>query len=726
MANSITDRIVPTPRQIFAGDGTLSFQIVGLRLQLPAGQQQALAYSRQCVENLLGQPLRDSDVGGPAVAIRIAGASEADSSAVPDHPEGYTLQVSEAGIRIVGQNAAGCYCATQTLRQIAKVENGRLTCPSITIVDWPDYAHRGLFIEDFWGTDRMSLDDYRALLDQCAALKFNTMAIGIFGGWEIKHHGRLTEFLMAPLRRHPEMKTPQLVRYIDPETRRPVELNYLPRMYEEDYLSQVIQVANERHIKVIPLWGGPAHVTLIPRLHPEISARDGEGKLTHYGYCMSEPATWELLFDILDEIAETYLLPNGLDTMQLACDEIYPIRSVYEDDPLAEVDPWCRCPQCAQLSEAELLTKYVVELAGRLKTKGIKTFIWQDTFERLDAMDVLWNGLKTAGLESDVTMGWWAYKEPLPDLSKFLPIPNWVQPSTGILASIFYQDFSRNIYGMLRRGMEAGAVGATAYNVPDPAQHKNYECLSEFAWNGDGLGSIPHFHIKYAQTHFGPAWREALEAYDVAERVFGSYPLIVYTLDQLIYYFNSYPFGTRGYPVNVLTSVAADPLALKEALRQSVAHLETARQLIERCRPHDRDNLIPLFIHECDRVTSVVELVLGIVHALAEYSAARDIFATDPTGAHSQMTACRNVVSNALEEMLRVMREMKLVKPAYLWPATWQELSYLVAFAGDLLERFSEIETQARAGQLAKLPLLPIMEQIGERALRAAWHPWEF
>ena len=718
------DQIFPTPKQILAGDGTATFRVSDLDLRLPAEAGGLIQSAVDAITRAVGHELPASSA--TATLTISVDDSTLSSQCVPEQDEGYVLQISNVGIQIIGRDPAGCYYGAITLSQIMTVDNGFVTCPEVTIIDWPDYHYRGLFIEDFWGADLMGVEDYRDLIERCAVLKLNTLAIGIFGGWEIKHHGKLTEFLMVPLERHPELKTPQLIRYVDPESRQKVELNYLPRMFEEDHLNQIIRLAQEKNIKVIPLWGGPAHVTLLPRLHPEISARDCQGQLTHYGYCMSEPATWELLFDILDEIAEKYLLPNGLDTLQLACDEIYPIRGIYEDDPLIEVNPWCRCAECATHSEAELLTKYVITLAGHLKEKGIKTFIWQDTFERLDAMDVLWEGLRAAGLEDDISMGWWCYKEPLPDFSSRLPIPNWAQPSTGILASIFYQDFSRNIYGMLRRGWEAGAVGATAYNVPDPAQHKNYHCLAEFAWNQAAGSTLPHFNIKYAQTHFGDSWRDALEAYDVAERVFGSYPLIVYTLDQLIYYFNSYPYGVQDYPTNVLSSVASNPLALKEALRQSVAHVTTAKTLIARCREDDRAGLIPLFTHECDRVVSVVEAVLDTVEALSGYTEARGILAANRDRALALLESSTKRVRAPLDEMLRVMREMKNLKPAYLLPATWQELSYLVSFMDDLVAQLRQLRERVAKDRLDQLPLLPIVEQIGERTLRSAWHPWEF
>lgn len=727
MTRASHELITPTPKEVTVGQGDVSIPISEIRLHLQMKMGSLAESAVRLIEEAFQSQLLRGESAGSSLVIELASeAPSSDTLQAPPHAEGYALQVTDAGIHIIGRDSAGCYYAAQTLAQLVAVQDGRVTCPRLTIVDWPDYAHRGLLVEDFWTTDRMGVDDYRSLLDRCAALKLNTMAIGIFGGWEIKHHGKLTEFLMVPLHKHPELRTPQLVRYVDPVSRERVELNYLPRMFEEDYLPRVIEMAQERHIKIIPLWGGPAHVTLIPRLHPEISARNVSGEITRYGYCMSEPATWDLLYDILDEIAEKYLLPYGLDTMQLACDEIYPIRSVYEDDPLAEVDPWCRCPKCAAHSEAELLTTYVVRLAMHLKQKGIKTFIWQDTFERLDAMDVLWQGLQAAGLEQDVTMGWWAYKEPLPDLSRRLPITNWVQPSTGILASIFYQDFTRNIYGMLRRGWEAGAVGATAYNSPDPAQHKNHHCLAEFAWNQSQPESIAHFRIKYARRHFGAAWRDALEAYDVAERVFGSYPVIVYMLDQLIYYFNSYPFGVRDYPANVLAAIATDPLALREALKQSVAHLVTAKQLFEQCRRDATGDLVPLFGHECDRVISVVELVLGIVDALAGYTEARTHMAAEPEKAESLLGEGLDRVEAALEYVLSVMRDMSALKPAYLLPAAWQELSYLVAFAGDLLADLERILGQLQGRQITHLPSLPIVERIGEGKLKAAWHPWEF
>jgi len=202
--------------------------------------------------------------------------------------------------------------------------------------------------------------------------------------------------------------------------------------------------------------------------------------------------------------------------------------------------------------------------------------------------------------------------------------------------------------------------------------------------------------------------------------------LLVYILDQLLYYFNSYPYGTKDYPANILAAVATDPLALREALKQSAALLETALQLAERCRPADRAGLLPAFILECERIRSVARGVLDATAALADYVEARARSADDPPAARALLGRAAHTLRTASEEVLRVMGEMARVKPAYLAPAALREVSYLASFLHELAGELGGLAAEEEAGRLTELPQLPIIERIGESRLRAMWHPWEF
>jgi len=59
-------------------------------------------------------------------------------------PEGYSLEISPAGVSIKGRDSAGTYYALQTLLQCMKKSGGRVEMPSLKIRDWPDVKYRAM------------------------------------------------------------------------------------------------------------------------------------------------------------------------------------------------------------------------------------------------------------------------------------------------------------------------------------------------------------------------------------------------------------------------------------------------------------------------------------------------------------------------------------------------------------------------------------------------------
>jgi hypothetical protein len=67
------------------------------------------------------------------------------SSSAPNHPEGYTLTISQQGITISFREAGGQRAALATLRQLLREHGRRLPC--LQIRDWPDFARRGVMVD---------------------------------------------------------------------------------------------------------------------------------------------------------------------------------------------------------------------------------------------------------------------------------------------------------------------------------------------------------------------------------------------------------------------------------------------------------------------------------------------------------------------------------------------------------------------------------------------------
>lgn len=634
--------------------------------------------------------------------------------------EGYRIDDDGRAIRLVAADGLGLSHAVETARQL--FVHG--TWPRCMVEDWPAYRHRAIYVESFWGTDLMEAADWRAFIDYMVSLKFNTLNVGLYGCWEIKFDGAPTEFMLVPLRRHPDMRTPQRVRYIDPDSGEWVEMTYLPRSAEDDLLPGVFAYARARGLRIIPQFGGPGHNTLIPRLYPDVSAKRADGQPTGYGYCVSNPATWTLLDDVIDELVARYCHPFDVAHFNIAGDEVYPIRNVLADDPQAEVSPWCACLDCRALSEFEQLSTYFLGLVRRLAAAGITSVICADTLARLGKMDDFKRLLAEQNLTEHVVIQWWCYKEPLPALTSGPELETWVEPSPGLVGNLLYQDFSRNIYGFLQRGRRACATGMTAYNVPDLRLDKNYACLAEFSWNTDA-GSIAHFAIRYAQWTYGEQWRTALEAYDVAERVMGSYPLAVYVMDQLLHYFNNFPPGRIRYPVDLLRVLAGDPLAVLEALRVVAGHMDSALELLACIETNDE--MRGRFELECRRYRDLALCVTAVVDGLRLSAAAQtSVDQGDIDAARAALAQARQVVDTAHEALRATMMEMVQHLVPYLQPGALREVSPLLAFLADLRTQLTEAGAAFADEAVVAMPPIPLLAEFDLEHLRAVWHPWEF
>ena len=125
--------------------------------------------------------------------------------------EGYFLNVSDGGIYLSGDDSAGVFYACKTLEALLERRDGRLVIPQVKIRDFPDYRYRGLYIEDKWGSDLMTLDDWKHLVDFMSEIKLNFLGVGVYGCWCIQHYNKITEFLMLPLENYPRLSTPQTI-----------------------------------------------------------------------------------------------------------------------------------------------------------------------------------------------------------------------------------------------------------------------------------------------------------------------------------------------------------------------------------------------------------------------------------------------------------------------------------------------------------------------------------
>ncbi|MBR5515097.1 MAG: family 20 glycosylhydrolase [Clostridia bacterium] len=466
--------------------------------------------------------------------------------------EGYTLDITEEKAVICANDGAGIFYAAITLTELFR-DN---TLPLAHIEDWPDFYDRGLLLENRYGSDFMTLDDYKKAIDYLAKMKYNQLTVGIYGCWCVQYDMRLSEFLYVPLKCHPELKTPRDIRYYSPKKGEFIEReDVLPTIFTEDYLGELIAYAKSRNITVKPLFNSFGHNTLIPRLHPELSAKDEEGNPTKHGFCVSDERVFDYMFAIYDEIIEKYMKPYGLDAIEIGLDEVYAWFGEDLDDIYGKFEPYCRCEKCRSMDKKELMLAFIIRVCKYLKAKGMKhIYIYHDMlFEIFDIVnDELVELFKKEDIYDVVVLDWWSYTKE-EDVFQKREINNLfrsiAKPFTGYYHWVVPMEYNNNIYAHAKLIKKFGFEGIESYSSFEYCFDRPFMYQAELGWNIDTAEDYESFLSRYAANRFPCDTKGAKKALDIMAKVMEN-DRVANRMNTLEYYWFTYVVENEEYPRN--------------------------------------------------------------------------------------------------------------------------------------------------------------------------------
>jgi hexosaminidase len=213
-------------------------------------------------------------------------------------PEGYRLDVTRDGVRIVASTGAGLFHGAASLLQLL-TPDGRAakSLPLIRIEDRPRFPWRGLMLDS--ARHIQSVAFIEALLDQMARYKLNTFHWHLTDdqGWriEIKKYPRLTE--VGAWRVEAGAAHQQ---DIDPKTHKP---RLYGGFYTQDQVREVVAYAAARHITVVPEIEMPGHATAAILAYPDLGARPADPKgLSEWGVLPNLYSPGEKTFAVLEDV----------------------------------------------------------------------------------------------------------------------------------------------------------------------------------------------------------------------------------------------------------------------------------------------------------------------------------------------------------------------------------------------------------------------------------------
>lgn len=287
--------------------------------------------------------------------------------------EGYTLTVKENLVEIVGSDEAGVFYGVQSLRQL--LFQGRLSLPEVYMEDNPVFSYRGFMLD--CGRYFFTKEAVFVFLEMMALHKLNTFH------WHLSDDQGFRAQIMSKL------LLTEIGSYRS-------HTNFNKRKHEGYYtvedMREVVEYAHNLCIKVIPEIDTPGHTVAMIAAYPELSCFDRDLTVaTHWGVkhdvlCIGKESTFEFMKEVFDELAEIFT--DGV--FHLGGDEV-------------PITRWKLCPHCQKRlkdegfsDERELHTYYLDRIADYLKSKGIKTVMWNDRVrDNMVSKDItwqLWNG----------------------------------------------------------------------------------------------------------------------------------------------------------------------------------------------------------------------------------------------------------------------------------------------------------------------------------------------
>lgn len=531
--------------------------------------------------------------------------------------EAYFINITKDGAVLCGTDSAGAYYAAISFMSLVHREKNDIFIPECFILDYPKFAKRGHFMECRYGSDFMTYKDWTDAIDYLSETKINTVVIGLYGCWGRQYDKELTEYLYVPLKKYPELKTPRSIKYYSAKNKNFVyKKDVLPTMFEDDYFGMLTAYAKNKNITVIPLFNSLGHNTLIPRVFPEISAVNEKGEFGQFGFCTQNEKTFEIMFDIYDEMIDKYLAPNGIDSFYIGLDEVLPYIGIDNDDFTIDKDPICKCEKCRDRNYGELMIDYIIAITKHMVSKGIKNvYIYHDMlFNHNVITSETVQKLKDEGVYENVIIDWWSYNPKGRNFRKREDEVNGLfrsvgKPITGYFHWSMPTQMNENIYALTEISEKNKFEGIIGYGSFEYCYDFNYLVLAECAWRGTQAQNADTLLENYALANFS---ENADAAYNALKNIqdisIGRYSGQNFCANFFEYYTSSYLQRNleypQDYPANAMRRIKEDEEKYLTYLRDTLLKADNAYSFFSQ--------------NECSNKSSIWTLVAFSYKALCD------------------------------------------------------------------------------------------------------------
>lgn len=276
--------------------------------------------------------------------------------------DGYKLEVAKNTVTISASNLRGFVCGVETFIKLLKND----CVPTVTVSDSPYKEFRGvhLFIPSM-----QQMDFARRLIKyMISPMGYNTIIMQVSGGMVYERHPKISEAFANAVEMHNKGLWPAFPHSGIAEGK-PIT---------KEQLKEFLAYVRSFGIDVIPEVQSLGHVQYITHAYPEIAeipeveetqkvdTREEDllpSQFYRHSYCPSNERSYEILFDIIDEIIEVF---QPKEFVHMGHDEVREIGV---------------CKLCKGKDPAKLFAQDVNRIHDYLAEKGLKMMMWADMIQ---------------------------------------------------------------------------------------------------------------------------------------------------------------------------------------------------------------------------------------------------------------------------------------------------------------------------------------------------------
>lgn len=266
-ANAQNISIIPAPSQVKTGNG-LYVLTAETTISGKGEANKIAAFLSSKLKPATGLTFRVAESSPTGIQLVLNPKADAQLG-----KEGYSLTTAQDKVVIQANDGAGLFYGAQTLLQLLPsavestmpVPGTSWTIPSVSIIDYPRFAYRGLMLDV--SRHFFSKEYVKAYIDRMAQYKFNRFHWHLTddNGWriEIKSLPKLTEV--------GSWRVPRTGTFGSHRAPQPGEAATDGGFYTQDDIREIVQYAKDRYIEILPEIDVPGHSMAAIAAYPELS-----------------------------------------------------------------------------------------------------------------------------------------------------------------------------------------------------------------------------------------------------------------------------------------------------------------------------------------------------------------------------------------------------------------------------------------------------------------------